>query len=181
MTQNLRLSPSGPVVGGIGPNFARRSDLKVATQIDMVLTDEPQEVDASSANPITNALRASLEGMLATSKFRIECEYDVSNTSSQTPATILTTLQVRTAPGEDWANIADFEHVAGCVGVGGANNLITRPIYTTHAPFEASGVTGFAGSLEARAVTETADGEEDTVVISGGPTAWIKITELFDG
>jgi hypothetical protein len=174
MTAQLRLSPSGPVLGGIAlmPLRTAQTDAAVA-EADFVLDGTEQEF-----NP---ALRATLSGPFSTSRpLSAEAQVDITNQSNDTLAAVTLEIQASADGGAGWNGVHLETHNIGAnvPGEGGENRVIQQ--LSIHVPPTAliawSSLLEDTPSLLVRVVASVV-GEAGDVLVEQDLISWIRITE----
>lgn len=174
MTANLRLSPSGPQIGEMALMPFRVSEVSSAPELGVTLTGTAQEVNA--------ALVASLAGPFNSSHYlSVEAQLDVSNSSTNTLATVTITVQAR-VDGGSWTDVYTEAHNIGAnssVGEIGDDERQIRSILIHTKPIALSSwgaPPASAALIEVRLLGTMTAGEADTVATELDEM-WLRFTD----
>jgi hypothetical protein len=162
----LRLSPSGPVVGNISGMPLRVAEDQVTAAV-VVLTGAEVDVSAS--------LRAELTGPFETDhKWSGECEFDIANGSTNVEAEVTLALQYA-IDGGAWTTIQAASHkLAGSEEGASYRSVSVHLVPTAMASF--TGLAADSETLAFRVTALMAAGEADQVSIDDSQ-AWLRLTE----
>jgi hypothetical protein len=170
MNMDLRLSPSGPDVGGIDLMPLRTAEDSATIAAPLVLTGAAQDVNAS--------LRAELAGpFLPDHYLSAECVLDVSNDSTNVLAEITLSIEATADGGSTWTAVHTETHA---IGANDADALRQIQPIRAHVPPSALANWG-APALAAEAITlrvrATMVGEAGNVVVEANSGQWLRLTE----
>lgn len=170
MTQQIRLSPSGPVVGTLSLTPLRVAEDDGSLESPLVLDGGLEDINED--------LRAELSAPFDSSHyFSAECDIDVGNASTNTEAQVQVYLQVSYDDGANWDTVHSETHVVGANGAAAIRQI--QPI-RFHAPPTALSAWGTmpagATSMQLRAAALLFDGDANDVQVES-TTQWIRLTE----
>lgn len=166
---DLRLSPSGPDVGGIEQMPLRTAQDNSTLAVALTLTTDPVDVNA--------ALRAELAGPFDPShRFSAECDIDFSNASTNILATVQLHLQV-SVDGGAFTTVHTEEHNIGPNGPSNVRQVQPVSLHLTPQALALFDPTGEAETLAVRIAAETTAGETGTVIAESLSGQWLRFTE----
>lgn len=168
--QQIRLSPSGPVLGTLSQSPLRVAEDTGSLESALVLTGGVQDINS--------ALRAELEPPFdASHYFSAECDIDISNSSTNTEAVVLVYLQVSYDGGGSFTEVHSERHT---IGANGASALRQIQPVRFHAPPTALSSWGTVpadpDSMIMRAAAAVFAGETGKVQVEV-TSEWIRLTE----
>lgn len=170
--RNLRLSPSGPVLGpaALMPMRINEEDRVLAEPL--VLTDTPQDVSAS--------LWAELDGPFdASHYFSAECDLDISNSATNVLAEVELSIQV-SVDGISFVDVYTETHDIGANGPFPAdpNNRQIRPVRVHVPPLPLADWGAVAPNTETMTVRVVASADGDTGAVQVEVAEmWLRLTE----
>jgi hypothetical protein len=167
---DLRLSPSGPDVGGIDLMPLRTAEDSATIAAPLVLTASAQDVNA--------ALRATLAGpFLPDHYLSAECELDISNASTNTLAVITLSIEATADGGATWTAVHTETHAIAGNDAGALRQI--QPIKAHVVPSELAdwGAPALAAAAIELRVRATCTGETGTVAVEADSRQWLRLTE----
>ena len=173
----FRLSPSGPVLGMIGPGFVLKTSQAVGIREGGVTVDGTNHDTADQVATV----EPELTQMGAASYFTVEAEWDCLTTSTDVSATVVTEIQVSPDAGATWIVVGEALHQTSITdAVAGADYQMVQSMRADTNMLKASvEVAGFAGKLRARVMAYSADAAD--AELSAVNTSFCRITEFFGG
>jgi len=174
----LRLSPSGPIVGDIGPGFPLRcaqDGTNGSSPPDtLVLTGAYQTLYTSAV------LAGGLTNWDPAKKYGLECNFDASNGSSTTVAKIVSQMSIEVNGSGTWVDQGEITHsLAGVSTAAGTGPNVVPMIYRlVPALGSARGPAIAAGATVRWRIQVKATALEATFVKAGG-SVFGSMTEYF--
>ncbi len=165
----IRLSPSGPVVGSVSLMPVRLVEDTRTRETALVLTGVLQDASAS--------LRAELDAPFDLSHYySAECEIDMSNASTNVLAVVDVSLQV-SFDALTWQTLHTETHSIGANDAGASRQI--QPIRCHAPPLAISSLTIPAGAttVAVRAAALVSAGETGKVQIEDASEMWVRLVE----
>ena len=176
MSKPIRLSPSGPVIGTGGPGMLLKSKQASGTEGSPITLDGTNH---ATADQVANS-EPELTGMGAASYFTVEVEWDCKTTSTDTPATVVTEIEVSPDAGTTWYVVDSASHQTSATdAVAGADYQMVRSMRADTDMLACSSVTGFAGKLRVRALAYSAEAADAD--LTAVDSYFVRIAEYFNG